>query len=397
MSETISVASPADMHVHLRQDEMSSLVVPHVRQGGMVTGYVMPNTIPPLTSVDQCTDYLDTLESHDDSVELFGTLYLHPSITPQEIIKAAQTRSKRGKRRVMGVKSYPRGVTTNSEGGIERYETYYPVFEEMERQDMILNLHGEVPSSEEHVRGDRDQYMRVESADVSSYALQNITIMTAEAAFLSHLRAIHKHFPRLRIVLEHATTKASVEAVKACGDTVGCTITPHHLDLIIDDWAGKPINYCKPVAKTWEDRKALRDVIQSGHPRFFLGSDSAPHPFSSKMPSPATHETTIKSACCGCAAGIYTSPILLPLCATLLDSFGALDRLQSYTSSNARAFYKLPISKGEEHIVTLKRQESVVSDTFTLEAHQSLKDGSAGKIQIVPFWAGRKLTFTIVD
>lgn len=151
MADLIVVESPADMHVHLRQDAMSSLVVPHVRKGGITTAYVMPNTIPPLTSVDQCMTYLDMLESHDPSVELFGTLYLHPSLTPQEIIKAAQTKSKRGKRRIMGVKSYPRGVTTNSEGGIESYETYYPIFEEMERQDMVLNLHGEVPSNEEQV------------------------------------------------------------------------------------------------------------------------------------------------------------------------------------------------------------------------------------------------------
>ena len=220
--------------------------------------------------------------------------------------------------------------------------------------------------------------------------------MTAEAAFLSHLKSIHEQFPKLRIVLEHATTKASVEAVKACGDTVGCTITPHHLDLVIDDWAGKPINYCKPVAKTWDDRKALREIIKSGHPRFFLGSDSAPHPFFSKMPSSATHQSTFQAACCGCAAGIYTSPILLPLCATLLESFGALDQLQSYTSSNARQFYKLPIPKGKQQIIQLKRQENVISESFTLDAHKSMQDGSAGKIQVVPFWAGRKLTFAIV-
>jgi dihydroorotase len=151
MSEKIIIDSPADMHVHLRQDAMSSLVVPHVRQGGMTTGYVMPNTVPPITSVDQCLAYLDSLEAHDSTIELFGTLYLHPSITPEEIIKASKTKSKRGKRRIMGVKSYPRGVTTNSDGGIESYETYYPIFEEMEKQDMILNLHGEVPSSEEQV------------------------------------------------------------------------------------------------------------------------------------------------------------------------------------------------------------------------------------------------------
>lgn len=151
MTDTISIQAPADMHVHLRQDAMSSLVVPHVGKGGMTTAYVMPNTIPPLTSVDQCMAYLDSLEAHDDEVELIGTLYLHPSLTPEEIIKAAHTKSKSGRRRIMGVKSYPRGVTTNSEGGIESYEAYYPIFEEMQRQDMVLNLHGEVPSHEEQV------------------------------------------------------------------------------------------------------------------------------------------------------------------------------------------------------------------------------------------------------
>ena len=151
MGDTICIDAPADMHVHLRQDAMSSLVVPHVRQGGVQTGYVMPNTVPPLTSVDACTAYLDTLETHDRQVELYGTLYLHPSLTPAEIVKAAQTRTVGGRRRILGVKSYPRGVTTNSEGGIESYETYYPIFEEMQRQQMVLNLHGEVPSNEEKV------------------------------------------------------------------------------------------------------------------------------------------------------------------------------------------------------------------------------------------------------
>lgn len=141
------------MHVHVRQGEMASLIVPHVGQGGMTAGYVMPNTVPPITSVDRCLAYLDDLEAHNEAkVELIGTLYLHPDLMPDEIAKAAATRNPRtGRRRIMGVKSYPRGVTTNSEGGIESYEAYYDVFEEMEKQDMVLNLHGEVPSSEENV------------------------------------------------------------------------------------------------------------------------------------------------------------------------------------------------------------------------------------------------------
>lgn len=144
--------------------------------------------------------------------------------------------------RYSGVKSYPRGVTTNSEGGIESYETYYPVFEAMEQVDMVLNLHGEIPSD----------------------TATNICVLNAEAAFLPHLRKIHARFPRLRIVLEHATTKAAVDCVKSLGDTVGCTITAHHLALTVDDWAGQSFNFCKPVAKYPEDRKALQDVVKEG-------------------------------------------------------------------------------------------------------------------------------------
>lgn len=133
-------------------------------------------------------------------------------------------------------------MTTNSDGGIESYEAYYPVFEAMEQEDMVLNLHGEVPS------------------DKST----NTCVLNAEPAFLPHLRKLHARFPRLRIVLEHATTRAAVECVKSLGDTVACTITAHHLALTVDDWAGQSWNFCKPVAKYPDDRQALRDVIKEG-------------------------------------------------------------------------------------------------------------------------------------
>lgn len=141
-----------------------------------------------------------------------------------------------------GVKSYPRGVTTNSEGGIESYETYYPVFEAMQEVDMVLNLHGEVPSS----------------------ASSNTCVLNAEPKFLPHLRALHKAFPRLRIVLEHATSREAVECVKELGDTVACTITAHHLALTVDDWAGQSWAFCKPVAKYPSDREALHEVVREG-------------------------------------------------------------------------------------------------------------------------------------
>ena len=143
---------------------------------------------------------------------------------------------------VLGVKSYPRGVTTNSEGGIESYEAYYPVFAAMEAAGMVLNLHGEVPSA----------------------AAANTCVLNAEPAFLPHLRALHARFPRLRIVLEHATTRAAVECVKSLGPTVACTITAHHLALTVDDWAGQSWHFCKPVAKYPDDRAALQEVVKEG-------------------------------------------------------------------------------------------------------------------------------------
>lgn len=146
---------------------------------------------------------------------------------------------------VLGVKSYPRGVTTNSEGGIESYEAYYPVFAAMEEAGMVLNLHGEVPSA----------------------AATNTCVLNAEPAFLPHLRKLHAQFPKLRIVLEHATTRAAVECVKSLGDTVACTITAHHLALTVDDWAGQSWHFCKPVAKYPDDRAALREVVREGRYR----------------------------------------------------------------------------------------------------------------------------------
>jgi len=213
------------------------------------------------------------------------------------------------------------------------------------------------------------------------------------------------------------------------------------LDLTVDDWAGKPLGFCKPVAKTWEDRRALREVIKSGqyplsataesfemliilsptlihsspstgHPRFFLGSDSAPHPISSKFPSPSptilsskdfsTHSHASKSST-ACSAGIYTSSILLPLCATLLESFGALDQLENYVSKNGRKFYQEEI-KDENEKVLLRRVngkdesgKGVIPFVYTHGKHLERKDEDPEKISVMPFWAGKKLGWEIVN
>jgi len=221
---------------------------------------------------------------------------------------------------------------------------------------MVLNLHGEVPS------------------DVST----NICVLNAEERFLPHLRSLHERFPKLRIVLEHATTRAAVNAVKALGPTVGCTITAHHLALIVDDWAGQSFHFCKPVAKYPDDREALREIIREGHPRFFLGSDSAPHIVGTKSTS-----TPLQP----CAAGVFTSPILLPLTAHLLESFDALQHLEAFVSSNGRKFYGFESSLSQTSRVTLRR----VSDGAQVDEHFTL-----GGQTVVPFMSGKKLGWQIV-
>lgn len=214
------------------------------------------------------------------------------------------------------------------------------------------------------------------------------------------MHKIHARFPSLRIVLEHATTRAAVEAVKTCGSTVACSITPHHLELIVDDWAGKPLHYCKPVAKWPDDRKALREVIKEGHPRFFLGSDSAPHPLASKYPSAATVEGGASGLAtnCGCAAGVYTSVCLVPLCAHLLESFGALDRLQDFVSNNGRRFYQVEAGEGAKKVKLVRtagRTGGEVPKVCIHPRHIGLHDADKGKLQVIPFWAGKRLGWKI--
>lgn len=203
----------ADFHVHLRDGPMSAAVVPTIRRGGVNVAYVMPNLVPPVTTVSQALEYKKRLEALDPSVTYLMTLYLHESITP-EVVREAK------KAGISGIKSYPAGVTTNSSSGVLSYEPFYPVFAAMEEHGLVLNLHGEIPSDQK----------------------QGITILNAESKFLPTLKSLHSKFPKLRIVLEHCSTKDAVEAVKACGDTVVGTLTCHHLFLTVDDWAGEVVS-----------------------------------------------------------------------------------------------------------------------------------------------------------
>ncbi len=313
------------------------------------TDYLQPNLVPPITTVHHALDYQRRLQELEPNVTFLMSLYLHPSISPETIRKAKRAG-------ITGVKSYPHGVTTHSDQGVLSYEPFYPVFEEMEREDMVLNIHGELPPS----------------------AGEDITVLSAEEAFLPTFLDLHRRFPNLRIILEHCTSAAAVEAVKTCGPTVAATITAHHLFMIVDDWAGDPHCFCKPVAKLPSDRRALLQAAASGDPRFFLGTDSAPHPSSSKRADKY-------------AAGVFTQPHAVGLVIDALEQgieTGVLtaedvneEKLKGFLSGYGRAFYKVDDDRKEK--IVLKRQAVTID---------KLLRSNDGQVEVVPFRQG-KLTW----
>jgi dihydroorotase len=207
--ETLTIPQIDDFHVHLRQGSLMDLVTPTLSKGGCRLALVMPNLKPPIKTVSEALEYKTKLLELSPSTQFLMTLYLHSGLTAADIYAAKEAG-------IVGIKSYPKGVTTNSDSGIESYTIYYPIFAVMEKVGLILNLHGEIPS------------------DPSS----DICVLNAERLFLKHLKQLALDFPNLKIVLEHATSKEAVEMVKSLGDNVACTITIHHLHLVVDDWAG---------------------------------------------------------------------------------------------------------------------------------------------------------------
>ena len=251
----------------------------------------------------------------------------------------------------------------NSSSGVLSYEPFYPVFAEMEKQNMLLNLHGEVPSTPAgtHISATKDGGA--------------ITILNAEPAFLPTFKSLHARFPKLRIILEHCSTAAALDAVRACGPSVAGTITAHHLSLVIDDWAGDPFCFCKPVAKTPEDRDALLRAVVGSNGRFFLGTDSAPHASTKKRGEDKV------------AAGVFTQPYALGY---VLDALkvgverGVVEEkdvsqevLEGFFGGYGRKFYQVEDER-KERIVLKKGGEKIV-DVLR-------KDGVS--VEVVPFRHG---------
>ncbi|KAK9469066.1 hypothetical protein V1512DRAFT_234320 [Lipomyces arxii] len=339
--EPIKFLKPAaDFHVHVRDGEMMKLVVPTIRQGGVSVAYIMPNLVPPLTAVKDVLAYKSRLEEVDSEVTYVMTLYLSTAITPEVIHEAA-------KAGITGVKCYPAGVTTNSDYGVNSYVPYYPTFAAMEEENMVLNLHGECPSA------------------------GHIHVLNAEQEFLPTLKDLHTRFPKLRIVLEHCTSAAAVAAVKECGPTVAATITAHHLSLIIDNWAGNAHNYCKPVAKLPSDRDALVEAATSGSPKFFFGSDSAPHPVVNKEKAK------------GYSAGVFTQPNVVAYVADVFAKTGKLDKLEDFVCNFGRNFYNIA-EKPTDWTIALKNENVIVDPLL-----------GTGPGAVVPFMAGEPLDWKV--
>ncbi|KAI8638795.1 dihydroorotase, homodimeric type [Parasitella parasitica] len=349
MTTSITIPSASDFHLHLRQGDMMRMVTPKVEEGGVSLAYIMPNLQPPIKNTEEALAYKAELEALAPNVTFYMTLYLSPDLTADEVRKAA-------KAGIAGVKSYPRGVTTNSENGIENYQVYYPVFKAMEDEGLVLNLHGECPSDNN----------------------SDICVMNAEEKFLPELKKLHEAFPKLKIVLEHATSKAAVDMVKSLGDTVGCTITVHHLQLIVDDWAGQAHHFCKPVAKYPHDREALREVVKSGHPRFFLGTDSAPHPVAAKEGARSN-------------AGVFTTPLVLPYLAKIFEEIGCLEKLENFACHFGKKFYGLSQKPGfENKTVTLVKETNIV-----VPQQYEISASNADLGAVVPFYANRDIGWKI--
>lgn len=333
--DTLCLPRADDLHVHLRQDELMKTAVAATEAGGVGRCLVMPNTRPPLCTVDLALAYRDALRQENDRLEYLMTLYLAAETTPAEVRRAAAAG-------ITGIKCYPQGVTTNSDLGVCDLARYDEVFAAMAAEGLVLELHGETASCH----------------------AEDTCVLNAEHRFLPEVERLHTAFPGLRIVLEHVTTAAAVAKVAELGDTVAATITAHHLELVVDDWAGRNHNYCKPVAKFPSDREALRERVREGHPRFFLGSDSAPHPRTSKE-------------CAEACAGVFTGPLLLPYLADTLDRLGCLDRLRDFVSSFGRRFYALEETTAR---VTLVREPQTVPERYG---------------GVVPFRAGQTLNWSL--
>ncbi|MCH2108287.1 MAG: dihydroorotase [Polyangiaceae bacterium] len=317
--QRLEMIRPDDWHLHLRDGEALKAVVGHTARQ-FARAIVMPNLKPPVTTVALAEAYQQRILAAlpaDTQFQPLMTLYLTSETTPEEVHRAAQSDA------VHAIKLYPAGATTNSEAGVKSLEALAPVLAAMQEVDLPLLIHGE-------------------STDPKS------DVFDRETLFIENtLGQIVKEFPELRIVFEHITTKKAVDFVLAAPGNVAATITPQHLLLnrnAIFKGGIRPHHYCLPILKREEDRQALVAAATSGNPKFFLGTDSAPH------------ERGTKESPCGCA-GIYSAHAAIELYAEAFEDAGAIDKLEGFASLHGPDFYKLP--RNTEKVILEKREQTI--------------------------------------
>jgi len=337
--ETLTIRRPDDWHVHLRDGEMLRTVAPFTARQ-FARAIVMPNLTPAVTSVSLAAAYRDRIiAAAGPGFTPLMTCYLTDEADADEIARGFEQGV------WVAAKLYPANATTNSASGVTDVANIYAALERMQRIGMTLCVHGEVTDPD-------------------------VDVFDREAVFVDRiLTRLLRDFPELRIVLEHITTREAAQFVGDSGPNLAATITPQHLIINRNAlFAGglRPHAYCLPVAKREEHRLAVRAAATSGSPKFFLGTDSAPH---------ARHA---KESGCGCA-GIFNAPHALESYAEVFEDEGALDRFEAFASRNGPAFYKLPVNT---ETITLERSDIQVPDEM------------AG---LVPFRAGQTLRWRLAD
>ena len=341
--DRISLLRPDDWHLHLRDgDAMAAVLADTARCFGRAI--VMPNLQPPVRTTQQALNYYERIKGalpEGSGFEPLMTLYLTDDTPPEEVSRAKLSG------RVHGVKLYPAGATTHSDAGVTRLSRCFHALEKMEQLGLPLLIHGEVTDPA-------------------------VDIFDREKAFLEEvLGPLMARFPRLKIVLEHITTRDAAQFVEVTGPNIGATITAHHLLLnrnALFLGGVRPHHYCLPVLKREQHREALVEAATSGNPKFFLGTDSAPH---------ARH---LKEAACGCA-GVYTAHAAIELYASAFEEAGALDRLEGFASRFGAQFYGLPANTDT---ITLVRKEWAVPKTLRF-----------GKDELVPLRAGETIAWKL--
>ena len=336
--QQITITRPDDWHLHLRDGEALAAVLPHTARQ-FARAIVMPNLKPPVTTVELAAAYRQRILAAlpaGMAFEPLMTLYLTDNTPPEEIGKAVASGF------VKAVKLYPAGATTNSDAGLTRIEKAYATLAEMERLGLPLLVHGEVTDPA-------------------------IDLFDREKVFIDTvLEPLLQRFPKLKLVMEHITTRDAAEFVARSGAQVGATITAHHLLYnrnAIFQGGVRPHWYCLPVLKRETHRQALVEAAISGNPKFFLGTDSAPH------------ARGAKEAACGCA-GCYTADAALELYAAAFEAAGALDKLEAFASFHGPDFYGLPRNSGT---VTLAKEALAVPDAYPYVAGETLVPLRAGE------------------